>query len=56
MPEVGTLQFFGTKYAGQLFGVSPNTIKRWVKTGKVPGKKIGGKYFVAKESIETLFK
>jgi excisionase family DNA binding protein len=56
MAEVGTRQFYGMKYAAQFFGVHPYTVKRWVKSGKVPGKKIGGRYYIAKESLETLLK
>lgn len=54
MAEEEKRRFYGMKYAAQLFGVHPGTTKRWVKTGKVPGKKIGGRYYVAKEAIEAL--
>lgn len=33
---------------------SINTLRRWIKSGELKGKKIGGKYFVAIEEEKKL--
>ena len=35
-------------------GVTVYTLYRWIKTGTVTGKKIGGRWYVTSESAEKL--
>ena len=35
----------------ELFGVTPVTIKAWMKAGYITGSKVGGKYFFTEKDI-----
>lgn len=45
--------FLTTEEAGRLLHVHPNTIVRWIKTGKLPSSKIGREYRIPKDAIEN---
>lgn len=39
--------------AGELLGVTGQTIKNWVRAALLPGYRIGGRIMVSREAIET---
>lgn len=53
MNDVG---FLSTETAAQLLNVHPNTIVRWIKSGKLPSSKIGREYRIPREAIENRVK
>ena len=40
---------YNTSQVAKLFDVSVETIHRWAKQGKIPGKKVGGKVWFFRE-------
>lgn len=38
------------KQVGEKLGLKPGTLSGWLRTGKLPGVKISGKYWRVKES------
>ena len=42
--------------AAQLLGVDPASIRRWLKTGRMPGYKIGGGVRVSKVDVLAMLK
>jgi chromosome partitioning protein len=45
--------FLTTEEAATLLNVHPNTILRWVKSGKLPSSRIGQQYRIPREAIEN---
>ncbi len=50
------LGFLSTEEAAQLINVHPNTIVRWIKSGKLPSSKIGREYRIPREAIDNRVK
>ena len=50
------LGYLSTEEAAQLINVHPNTIVRWIKSGKLPSSKIGREYRIPREAIENRVK
>lgn len=40
--------------AARQVGREPETVRRWIRSGKLPAKKVGGRYFVDEMEIEAL--
>jgi excisionase family DNA binding protein len=47
-------EFLTTGQAAELLGVSIPTVKRWVGRGALTGGQVGGRWLVAKESVDYL--
>jgi len=45
--------FLNTDEAATMLNVHPNTILRWIKSGKLPSSKIGSQYRIPREAIEN---
>ena len=45
---------FGTDIAGLVFGKSPETIKSWCRSGKIPALKVDGEWIIYKENVRKL--
>ena len=45
--------FLNTDEAANMLNVHPNTILRWIKSGKLPSSKIGSQYRIPREAIEN---
>ncbi|MDD3493139.1 MAG: helix-turn-helix domain-containing protein [Candidatus Thermoplasmatota archaeon] len=43
-----------TEEVAALMGVGVDTVRRWLRTGKLKGVKIGKHYFISKEEIGRL--
>lgn len=48
--SVPTLDLLTTSQAGDLFGVSGQTIKNWVRRGRLAGYRVGGRIMIPKEA------
>ncbi len=45
------------KEAGELYGVSPHTLRRWARIGKLPSVKLGGRTVRFRpEDLESVIK
>ena len=54
-------QFNGNHYltateAARRLGVSDETIRRWVRLGRLPARKLGVQYFILEEDVEECAK
>jgi chromosome partitioning protein len=45
--------FLNTDEAATMLNVHPNTILRWIKSGKLPSSKIGSQYRIPRDAIEN---
>jgi excisionase family DNA binding protein len=43
-----------TEEVAALMGVEIDTVRRWLRTGKLRGVRIGKRYFISKEEIERI--
>lgn len=48
---VPTLDLLTSNQAGELFGVTGQTIKNWVKQGQLEGYRVGGRIMVPKDAL-----
>lgn len=47
-------KYLNTVEAAKMLGVTTQTIRDWIRKGKVTGKKIGGRFFVLRSDIEDV--
>ncbi|NIO28949.1 MAG: excisionase family DNA-binding protein [Candidatus Latescibacteria bacterium] len=48
-------RLYTTFQAARLFGVTPDTVLNWIKSGKIPaGRTLGGHYRIRKETLDEL--
>lgn len=40
--------------AARLTGRNPETIRRWIREGKLPARKVGTQHFIAEEDLEAI--
>ena len=48
------LEYFEVEDLAKFFKTHPETIRRWVRSGKIKGKRIGRKWIFAKSYIKEL--
>ena len=49
------MEIMNIKQAAEFLCVHPNTLRKWVREGKVPGSKIGSKWtFVKADLLEVI--
>lgn len=53
---MNNLSYLSTEEAARLINVHPNTIVRWIKSGKLPSSKIGREYRIPRDAIENRVK
>ena len=56
MDDMKELEMVTVSEAKQIFRVHRYTIYRWMKEGKLEGKRIGKKFLIKKSDIEELLK
>ena len=47
-------RFIKTGEASRILGLSPNTIRTAIRSGDIPGIRVGGSYLVEREGLERL--
>lgn len=52
--EIMGRKFLSSKDAAKILGVSYRTIWRWLKSGKLPSKRIGHRYLIPYDSLARL--
>jgi excisionase family DNA binding protein len=50
--SIPALDFLTTTRAGELLGVSGQTIKNWVRDGHLAGYRVGGRIVIPREAVE----
>jgi excisionase family DNA binding protein len=53
--QVGTLKLYVVKELCKIFSLHPVTIQRYLKAGRLRGKKIGKKWYVTEEAFRDYF-
>ncbi|OQC00072.1 MAG: Helix-turn-helix domain protein [Firmicutes bacterium ADurb.Bin099] len=53
--KLGDTNLYNIKELSEKLKVTPLTLRRYIKTGKLSGKKLGGKYMVTEESLRKYF-
>lgn len=51
LPTSTALDLLTTTQAGELFGVTGQTIKNWVREGQLQGYRIGGRVMIPRETV-----
>ena len=52
---VGSLTLYTSEEIADVFRVTPVTLREYIKTGKIKGQKIGGKWYIPEESLKSFF-
>jgi len=56
MPKVvGGLTLFDLKELSREIGITETTLRKYLREGKIRGKKIGTKWFVTEEALKEYF-
>lgn len=45
------VQFYSLAEIAPIIGVSYRTLQRWIKAGKLPAKKVGGRWKITEKSL-----
>lgn len=53
MKEVLGVKLYSLKEVGQLLGVQPQTVSKYLQQGKIKARTIGGYKYVSEESIKN---
>lgn len=53
MPEVGGINVFTVQELSELFDLSPQSVRRYLKEGKIKARKVGTKWLVTEEAIRA---
>ena len=51
MIEIGRIRIFGDAELAQLMGISLVTVKRYLRSGKLRGRKVGGQVYVTEDNL-----
>jgi len=53
--ELGELRLFDVKELAQKFKLNPITLRAYIRTGKITGRKIGTRWYISEESLRQYF-
>ncbi len=54
MSDNKPIKLYTTRELAALFSKDVETIRRWIKNGQLPAKKIGGTYYIEEETLRGL--
>lgn len=55
MPEqIGEVKIYSIKEISERLDISPATVRRYIKDGRLVGKKVGHKFFITEEALLAL--
>lgn len=55
MEEPVARKSYTPEEVSQMVGITPATIRRWLKTGELAGKKVGRSWFISQEEVNRRF-
>jgi len=55
MIEIGGVRVFDVREVAKKFGVSVPTIRRYVKSGRLPGQRVGTKWYISEAGLNEFF-
>jgi len=55
MTEIGDLKLFSIKEASALLGFQYESLRRYVKEGKIKARKLGVRYLISEDSLKDYF-
>lgn len=55
MIEIGGVRVFDVREVAKKFGVSVPTIRRYVKSGRLPGQRVGVKWYISESGLNQFF-
>lgn len=55
MLEIGSLKIFTIEEIAKKFGISTATVRRYLKSGKLAGQRMGVRWFVSEHGIDQFF-
>jgi len=50
--KLGDTTFYSTEELSKILGITLPTLRKYIKSGKLKGKKIGGTWFVAESNLK----
>ena len=53
--QVGELKLFDVQELAELLGVQDNTIRNYLKAGRIAGQKLGTKWYVSEDGLRDYF-
>ncbi len=53
MPEIGGINVFTVQEICELFDLSPQSVRRYLREGKIKARKVGTKWLVTEEAIRA---
>lgn len=56
MSENKGIKLYSTKELAEMFGKDVETIRRWVRSGYLPARKIGGSYYIEEEILKRVLR
>lgn len=54
--KMGDLTLFDVQEISERFSMHPITVRRYFRTGKLKGRKIGRRWFITEEALREYFK
>jgi excisionase family DNA binding protein len=55
MITLGNIRVFDIKEVSKTFKVSVGTIRRYVRSGKLPGQRVGTKWYISEAGLNEFF-
>jgi excisionase family DNA binding protein len=56
MIKLGNLIFYTVEEVTKAFGLTKRTVRAYIAKGKLPGRKMGNRYFVSEDGLREVFK
>lgn len=56
MIKIEEVTVYDVEECAELLKVNPQTIRRYIKSGKLKGQKVGGRLYVTADTIKALLK
>lgn len=56
MIEIGNTKIFDLEEIAERFGLTPTTIRRYIKEGRISGQKMGNRWYVSGDAVAEFFR
>ena len=55
MIKLGDIKLFSIAELSKKLNVTPTTMRTYIKTGRIKGEKVGGKWYVSEDALKEFF-